>query len=65
MWNEAKLDRILTSPSERLLEDITGIKGDIMILGAGERWPDIESAGKESSLYSRRQPKYNCCIPIY
>jgi hypothetical protein len=35
MWNEEMLDRILTTPSARLLEDIKKIDGDIMILGAG------------------------------
>ncbi len=35
MWNEERLDQILTTPSERLLEDIKKIDGDIMILGAG------------------------------
>ncbi|NLC42953.1 MAG: NAD(P)-dependent oxidoreductase [Clostridiales bacterium] len=35
MWNEARLDEMLTTPSQRLLEDVAKIKGDIMILGAG------------------------------
>ena len=35
MWDETKLDQLLTIPSERLLEDVAKIKGDIMILGAG------------------------------
>ena len=35
MWKEETLDELLTTPSERLLEDIKKIEGDIMILGAG------------------------------
>ncbi|MDD2504102.1 MAG: epimerase, partial [Clostridia bacterium] len=33
--NEARLNEMLTTPSQRLLEDVAKIKGDIMILGAG------------------------------
>lgn len=35
MWTEEKLDELLTTPSDALIEDIKKIKGDIMILGAG------------------------------
>ena len=35
MWNEEKLNELLTTPSEVLVEDIKKIKGDIMVLGAG------------------------------
>ncbi len=35
MWTEEKLDKILTTPSQRLVDDIAKIKGDIMVLGAG------------------------------
>ena len=35
MWTEQKLDELLTTPSDALVEDIKKIKGDIMILGAG------------------------------
>ena len=35
MWTEALLDQKLTTPSPRLLNDISKIIGDIMILGAG------------------------------
>lgn len=35
MWSEQKLDLILTEPSERLIEDLKKIKGNIMVLGAG------------------------------
>ena len=35
MWNEDKLNEMLTTPSAALIEDIKKIDGDIMILGAG------------------------------
>lgn len=35
MWNEEKLDRLLTTPSARLIADIEKLAGDIMVLGAG------------------------------
>ena len=35
MWTEDKLDNLLTTPSKRLIEDITKLEGDIIILGAG------------------------------
>lgn len=35
MWNEEKLNQIMTTPSQKLIEDIKKINGDIMILGAG------------------------------
>ena len=35
MWTEQKLNELLTTPSEKLIEDIKKIKGDIIILGAG------------------------------
>ena len=35
MWNEEKLDNLLTEPSDALVEDIKKIEGDIMVLGAG------------------------------
>jgi len=35
MWTEDKLNSLLTEPSERLVEDIRKIDGDIMVLGAG------------------------------
>lgn len=35
MWTEEKLNQLLTTPSEALIEDMKKIKGDIMILGAG------------------------------
>lgn len=35
MWNEEVLNQKLTSPSERLIEGLKGLIGDIVILGAG------------------------------
>ena len=35
MWTEEKLDQLLTTPSQALIEDMRKIKGDIMVLGAG------------------------------
>ncbi len=35
MWTEEKLNEMMTTPSDKLVEDIVKIKGDIMVLGAG------------------------------
>lgn len=35
MWTEEKLNEMLTTPSEKLIEDVKKIEGDIMVLGAG------------------------------
>lgn len=35
MWTEEKLNELLTTPSDALIEDVKRIKGDVMILGAG------------------------------
>ena len=35
MWSEEKLNQLLTEPSDKLIEDIAKINGDIMVLGAG------------------------------
>lgn len=35
MWTEERLNELLTTPSDALVEDMKKIKGDIMILGAG------------------------------
>ncbi len=34
-WTEEKLNELLSTPSDALVEDIKKIKGDIMVLGAG------------------------------
>ncbi len=35
MWTEEKLDELLSTPSDTLVEDMKKIEGDIMVLGAG------------------------------
>lgn len=35
MWTKEKLEEVLCEPSDRLIEDLKRIEGDIMILGAG------------------------------
>ena len=35
MWDEARLDELLTEPSQRLIEDVRRIEGNIMVIGAG------------------------------
>ena len=35
MWTEEKLNEMLTTPTQSLIDDIAKIKGDIMVLGAG------------------------------
>lgn len=35
MWTKEKLEQVLCEPSDRLVEDLRKIDGDIMILGAG------------------------------
>lgn len=34
MWSEEKLNTLLTTPSDQLVEDVKKIKGDILVLGA-------------------------------
>ena len=61
MWNEEKLNQLLTTPSDALIEDIKKIKGDIMILGAGGKMgPTLcvlakkacKAAGVEKKIYA-------------
>ena len=35
MWTEAKLNTMLTTPSEKLIKDLGSLDGDILVLGAG------------------------------
>lgn len=35
MWTEEKLNELLTTPSQRLIESLAALDGDILILGAG------------------------------
>lgn len=59
MWNENKLDEFLTTPSERLINDMKKIDGDIIFLGAGGKMGPtlcllakraIEKAGTNSKV---------------
>ncbi|MCL1859300.1 MAG: NAD-dependent epimerase/dehydratase family protein [Oscillospiraceae bacterium] len=59
MWNEKKLNDLLTSPSERLISDMKKIEGDIIFLGAGGKMGPtlcllakkaIEKAGSNSRV---------------
>ncbi len=61
MWTEEKLDQLLTEPSDALVNDITKIKGDIMVLGAGGKMGPtlcvlaknaIKKAGVDKKVYA-------------
>ena len=42
MWTEDRLNELLTTPTDKLVEDIKKLSGDIMILGAGGKMgPDM------------------------
>lgn len=60
-WNQETLNKMLTTPSNALVEDITKIDGDIMVLGAGGKMgPDIctlaakavKKAGIDKKIYA-------------
>lgn len=60
-WTEEKLNEMLTTPSEALIEDIKKIEGDIMVLGAGGKMGPtlcvlaknaIKAAGIEKKVYA-------------
>ena len=59
MWDENKLDELLTAPSDRLVEDMKKIEGDIIFLGAGGKMGPslcllaknaVEKAGTNSKI---------------
>jgi len=61
MWGNNKLKELLTEPSERLLEDIRKIEGDIMVLGAGGKMGPtvcllaqkaVEKTGLKKKIYA-------------
>ena len=61
MWGKEKLKSLLTEPSERLVEDIRKIEGDIMVLGAGGKMGPtvcllaqnaVEKAGLQKNIYA-------------
>ena len=60
-WNEETLNRMLTTPSQGLIEDVAKMEGDIMILGAGGKMgPDmcilaaraVKAAGVKKTVYA-------------
>jgi nucleoside-diphosphate-sugar epimerase len=58
MWNEQKLDELLCTPSEALIEDMKRIDGDIILLGAGGKMgPTMcvlaANAVKEAGIHKR------------
>ncbi len=58
MWTEEKLNEMLTTPSQKLIEDMKRIKGDIMVLGAaGKMGPSLcvlaKRAVKEAGIEKR------------
>ena len=61
IWNQEKLNKLLTTPSQALIDDIAKMDGDIMVLGAGGKMgPDIctlaakaiKSAGINKKVYA-------------
>lgn len=58
MWTEEKLDKMLSTPSPALIEDMKKIEGDIMVLGAGGKMgPTLcllaKNAAKEAGVQKR------------
>jgi len=60
-WNEETLNKMLTTPSQGLIEDVAKMEGDIMILGAGGKMgPDmcilaaraVKAAGVKKAVYA-------------
>lgn len=50
MWNEETLDGMLCTPSEKLVQDMARLSGDIMILGAGGKMgPSLSMLAKRAS----------------
>ena len=51
LWTEEKLDELLSTPSDALVEDIKKINGDIMVLGAGGKMgPSLCLLAKKAAL---------------
>lgn len=51
MWNEDKLNEMLTEPSSGLVEDMNKIRGDIIVLGAGGKMgPALCILAKKAAL---------------
>ena len=59
MWTEEKLNKMLTTPSEALIEDVKKIKGDIMILGAaGKMGPTLCVLAKKPAKRQESLKRY-------
>lgn len=61
MWTENKLNELLTTPSNALINDLAKLDGDIMVLGAGGKMGPtlcvlakkaLEAAGVEKKVYA-------------
>lgn len=51
MWSEEKLNALLTTPSDKLVEDVKKIRGDIIVLGAaGKMGPTLCVLAKNAFL---------------
>ena len=69
MWNDEKLIDVLTCPSDRLVEDMSRIDGDIMILGAGGKMgPTLcmlaANAVKKGNLNKKIYAVSRCYDPV-
>lgn len=57
-WTEERLDSLLTTPSDRLAEDVGGLEGDLVILGAGGKMgPTLSLLAKNAVKKSGRDRK--------
>lgn len=58
MWNEEYLDNLLSTPSQKLIEDMAKIEGDIIILGAGGKMgPSLALLAKNAIKASNSNKK--------
>ena len=58
MWTEEKLNQLLTSPSDALVEDMKKIGGDIMVLGAGGKMgPTLCLLAKNAAVQAGKNQK--------
>lgn len=66
MWNEEKLDHLLTTPSARLIADIEKLAGDIMVLGAGGKMgADAVFAGEKRVPRGGRTKTGDCRVAFW
>lgn len=58
MWNEMQLDEALSTPSEALVQELSGLDGDILILGAGGKvGPTLSVMARRAVEKSGKQKK--------